>query len=512
MASGLQKNIHYLAKEILFRRNFVVVVFSIITVLLVTIGSTWPKMYTAHTTIFVEEENIIGPLMEGAAEVQRVVIDRAAIAREIIFGHKIMMGLLEQEGLLIDEPTPLEQEHMINSIKSRMTISNIRRNLIRIEFKDNNPEKSFRITSNLAQLFIDASHAAKAKQSSGAFGFIDKQVQEYKVKLQSAEELLKIFRSENVDAQAGLSGEIGRRSAELERTQEQITQELDEAKIRKASLQRQLSGEAQAASAFSHSEQYKIRISELQEQLDNLRLSYHETYPDIIQIKNQILHLRESVKESETRNDNLQDQDIIIDERISSNPIYQQLQQDLYNTNTMIETLQSRLNQTNISISELIKRARKIEEYEARLQELTRDYEVNRDSYHDLMRRREQARVSMNLDKEKMGLNLRIDEPAYFPHSPSGLRFLHFLLAGPLLGLAIPIGLLFVISLIDPRVRKAETISDNLGIPLLGKTPHLATPMGERKITIGFIATTLLFLATIGYAMTMGILRLQGNI
>lgn len=514
MASGLQKNIHYLLKEVLFRRNFVVIMFSIITVLLVMIGASWPKMYSTYTTIFVEEENIIGPLMEGAAEVQRVTIDRAAIAREIIFGHKIMSQLLEQEGLLEDNPSPVEQERMINSIKGRMNISNVRRNLIRIEFSDSEPERSYRVTTNLAQLFIDESHAAKAKQSTSAFEFIDKQAMEYKDKLQQAEQALKIFRSENVDAQAGLSGEIGRRSAELDRAKEQITQELEEARIRKASLQRQLSGEAQASSAFSRSEQYKTRIAELQEQLDNLLLSYHETYPDIVHIKNQIKDLRESVKQAEQQNqvDTRGQGDVVIDERILSNPVYQQLQRDLYNTNTTIETLQARLTQTNAAIAELLERARKVENYEARLQELTRDYEVNRDSYHDLMRRREQARVSMNLDRERMGLNLRIDEPAYFPHSPSGLRFLHFLIAGPVLGLVIPIGLLFLIGLIDPRIRRESYISDHLGIPVLGRTPHLLTPYEERSETVGLVGISLLFIGTIGFVIAMGVLRMQGTI
>lgn len=514
MASPLQKNIHYLLKEILFRRNFVVITFSLITVVLVLIGASWPKTYSTYTTIFVEEENIIGPLMEGAAEVQRVVIDRAAIAREIIFGHKIMSKLLEQEGMLTDETSPVEKEQMMNAIKGRMNISNVRRNLIRIEFTDNDPERSYRITTTVANLFIDESHAAKAKQSTEAFRFIDKQAMEYKEKLQQAEQALKKFRSENVDAQAGLSGEIGRRSAELERAKEQITQDLEEARIRRASLQRQLSGEAQAASAFSRSEQYKTRIAELQEQLDNLRLSYHETYPDIVHIKNQIQDLRNAVKQTELESEaeTKSKEDIVIDERTLSNPVYQQLQQDLYNTNTTIETLQARLNQTNTSIEELLERARKVEDYEARLQELTRDYEVNRDSYHDLMRRREQARVSMNLDKERMGLNLRIDEPAYFPHSPSGLRFLHFLIAGPVLGLTIPIGLLFVIGLIDPRIRRESAISDHLGIPMLGRTPHLPTPYEERKETIGFIAISVLFVASIGFVITMGVLRMQGTI
>lgn len=511
MASGLQQNIRLVAREVVFRRFFVVLFFAVVSSALIMLGANWPKSYTSSTTIFVEEENIIGPLMEGAA-VQTEVVDRAAIAREIIYGNKIMTQLLELEGLLKDNPDPVIQDRMIDDIKGSVNITNVRRNLIRIEFSDKNPERAFRITRNLAQLFIDASHAAKAQQSTEAFEFIDNQAHEYKVKLQEAEQALKLFRSENVDAQPGVSGEMGRRTNELQTRKEQITQELREAQIRKQSLQKQLSGEAQASTAFSRSEQYKTRIAELQGQLDNLRLSYHETYPDIVQIKEQIADLRKAVKEAEaTQRDEIANhQEIVIDERVLGNPVYQQLQRELYDTNTVIQTLNARLDQTNAAIQQQIERARKVEEYEARLQELTRDYEVNHETYSDLMRRREQARVSMNLDKERKGLNLRIDEPAFFPHSPSGFQFIHFLLAGPVLGLVIPVGILFVLVQLDPRIRDKSTIYDNMGIPVIGEIPQLNTPVQERIQTLGVIGVMLIFLAALAFIVTMGYLKTQG--
>ena len=155
---------------------------------------------------------------------------------------------------------------------------------------------------------------------------------------------------------------------------------------------------------------------------------------------------------------------------------------------------------------------RKLEDYSAHLQELTRDYDVNNDSYTDLIRRREQARVSMNLDREKKGLTLRIDEPAYRPHSPSGMRFLHFLLAGPLVGLAVPIGIVFLVLQFSASIRKDAEIQKGLGIPVLGNIPHLSTPADQRKEVLGFVGMVLVLVASIVFVITMGILRMQGSI
>jgi polysaccharide chain length determinant protein (PEP-CTERM system associated) len=510
MESGSKLKINVILKEILNHRYFVILVFAFVTVSAVMVGMNWPKRFTSSTTIFVEEENILGPLMAGAA-VQTEVIDRAAIAREIIYGYHIMYQLIKEEGLVEKHPNPAVQERLMNEIRSKLTISSVRNNLIKIEYSDADPDRTYRITNSVAQLFIEESLADKAKQSTEAFEFIDQQAQEYKVKLQQAEQDLKLFRSENVDAQPGMSGDIGRRITELQTRKEQIVQELKEARIRKASLEKQLSGEAIASSAFSRTEQHKARIAELQTQLDALRLKFHDTYPDIQHVKDQIQELREAIRRSE-ETASRENVDVIIDERVLSNPVYQQLQSDLYDTKTTIETLNSRLEQTNAAIATQLERARKVEEYEAKLQELTRDYEVNNESYSDLMRRREQARVSMNLDIERKGLTLRIDEAAYRPHSPSGIRFMHFLLAGPLIGLAIPIGILFLMVQLDPRVRTDSTIFDDIGIPVLGKTPHMASPREITKNLAGVVGLSLVVVGTIAFLITVATMRMQGTL
>ena len=56
-------------------RRVLVAVFVIVNAVVVTIGVNWPKKFTSATTLFVEERNILGPLMKGAAE-QTDVIDR----------------------------------------------------------------------------------------------------------------------------------------------------------------------------------------------------------------------------------------------------------------------------------------------------------------------------------------------------------------------------------------------------------------------------------------------------
>ena len=120
----------------------------------------------------------------------------------------------------------------------------------------------------------------------------------------------------------------------------------------------------------------------------------------------------------------------------SRNQVAQTLRQDLYTTTTEIATLRARLADTRNLLSESEDRARQIPEVEAQLNELTREADVNRTLYNDLVRRREMARVTMNADQEQQGLSLRIHQPAYYPYQTTGLRLIHFVMLGCIIGLS----------------------------------------------------------------------------
>lgn len=475
MQIAVEKIVRNLLNEAVVHRKWMIGAFVTINMLFLAIGLVWPKSYIASTTILATEKNIIQPLMQGAA-VATDAVDRAKLAREVIYGRKVMNQILQDAGWLADNPSPVEQERIIERLTKQTEISNVGQNIIKIQYKDDNAERAYRTTQRLADLFLQESSTTKSAESKAAFDFIDAQVQEYHAKLANAEEQLKIFRTDNIDSRPGTAAEIGTRISTLQNTLEQTLVALKEAKIKQISIEKQLSGEAESTVAFSREGQYRTRIAELQSQLDTLRLSYQENYPDVVRIKHQIDDLKENiVTERRNREAARSAGQAPSDETLSLNPLYQQLKRDLSTTKVEIDTLKTRLDETNRLLETERTRARKVHGGEATVAELTRDYEVNRDIYQDLIRRRENARVSMNLDVEQQGLTFRIHEPAILPLQPSGLRFLHFALGGLFLGLIAPFGALYGIQQVDPRIRFDSILSEKIGVPVIGNIPHLAT-------------------------------------
>lgn len=476
---------HTLMGECYARRNTIFVMFVVISLLLLAAGSVWPKRYTSFAIIHVDSTNILQPLMQGAAEATQA-IDHVANAREIIYGERIMERVLSEAGWLKTNPSEVEQEKIKQDLKKNILITDIGDSLIKIEYRDSKPMRAYVTAKSLGELFINEGERSKMEESQAAYTFIEKQVNEYLTKLTSVEEELREFRSDNPDARPGLESEISTRIATLQSNLERARLELRETMIRRDSIKEQLSGEAAITISQSREGQYRGKIADLQAQLETLRLDYNETYPDIVRIKHQIEDLKQTMNEEIRRRSDAQHQakksgSTYVDESIMLNPLYQQLRGDLSSAETQIATLNARIAETNKMIDNEYERARRIHGGEVELTKLTRDYQVNQEIYQDLLRRKENAHVSRSLDQENQGLTFRIQEPAKIPLLPTGLRFLHFAAAGLLLGICIPVGLLYVMLQIDPRVRFAKIISTDVGLPVLAEISRIPTISETQK-------------------------------
>src|SRR6267143_1205585 len=501
-----------LVNESFHSRRLVVGMFVIVNLVMLTAGLLWPKSYTGSTSIVLDEKSIMEPLMKGAA-VATETADRNRNVREVILGRRIMGQVLERDGWLADHPTASEQEGLIEHIKARTTVTPVGRDIIKIEYRDSDPERTLFVTKAFADLFIQEMIAQKESETRAAFEFIDKQAQEYQHKLTIAEDELRQLRASNTSARPAGEVELSARLIALNTRIENTTLELREAEMKRASLERQVSGEAQVTVLATREGQFRARIAELQAKLDTLRLSFHDTHPDVVQVKNQIQDLMaEASTQRERREKAKPSQRSEQDETVVNNPVYQQLRRELSQNQLTIDALKARVAEAKRLLQEEVNRGKGLHSGDARLAELTRDHQINRDIYQDLLYRRERARVSINMDSDRQGSNFKILEPATSRPSPNAPRFWQFVLGGVMLGVFVPFGLLFARLLFDPHMRLANAISERHKVPVAAIVPHLWSPgelTGLRRelgILASVVAVTLALSATLSVVRLLGVL------
>lgn len=497
MALPLSQLPSEMIREVRSRKWLAFLLFAIISFAVLGAGFVWPYKYYSQVVIFVDDQNIIRPLMEGSA-VTTGISERTSVVREMLWSRDVMSQVAKDKEVfgqnadqLSDEPL----ERRVEMLRSNMSVRPRGDRYFSIGYTSESPMQAFRIAQRLGQLFISENSASKRKESRNAYNFIDKQVRSYESILAEVEQKLKKFLSENVD---GTEGEANSRMANLRRQLELAQMERTELEARVASLQSGLQDVQPMLSQGRTADAYTRRIREKELQLDDLRLRYHDTYPDIVALKEQIAELtrqRNRAAQSGTL-----DQTAIGGDQLV-NPLYQDISAEVAKTSADIRTQESRINSLEGLIAEQEKRMERIQENKAQYSELTRDMEVNEQIYNDLLKRRERARVSMHLDIEGQGLNFRINETAQYPRDPTGPQFQLFASVGLILGAFAPFGLAAGVLQIDPRVRARKQLEDGIGLPVLAEIPHVRTPYEKRKdrwLTVSVSVCAVLVVAAYG--------------
>ncbi|MEM7707666.1 MAG: XrtA system polysaccharide chain length determinant [Pseudomonadota bacterium] len=484
-------------RELSARRNLWIVVAMLVSAAALFVAFTTPKVYESTGSILVENRNIVGPLMDGVAE-QTEVAYMASIVSEIAFSRRILETILDV-GELIDESTSgQEKERLMASLRGRTNVRNRGRNLITISYRDQEPQRAYEVANMYVDWIIRESLKSQREESLSAFRFIDSQVQEYQRKLVESEMALREFRDANMDALPESSRQVGERAMGLRRESESLRLEISELNAQEMSLVQQLSSETQVTNAAGKQTQIRTRLAEFETQLATLRLSYHDTYPDIVQIKGQIDQLRAELSELESV------AGVAGTSGTGAEGTGQDLYGDLRSRLADIRTRQSsvavRLRELESLLSLEIDRSQKIGESEQALTELNRDYQVNQDIYQDLLRRREKARVSMTMDQEQQGLIMSVQEPPAVPYTPVGLRFLHIAGAGLVLSFLLPLGITTLLVQFDPRVRMKEQI-EQLQVPVLSVISDMKTAgAAANASSVAFILGVLALAAMYGAA------------
>lgn len=464
------------------RRTLVLVtIFAVIALLALAVGLLLPQKFTSRTTIFVENSNIIGPLMEGRA-VPTSVSNRAAITREVAFSSRVMQEILKAGGWMDDQPNAVQQARLIEDITSRTQITIPRESLIQITFSDSDPRRAYRVTKRFADMVISESLATKERESQEAFRFIDSQVRQYHTKLTDAENKLEAYRKANPDARAGVETDVNARIGELRRQVETSRMELGDQLSQEQALQAQLTDENQVVRVQTRTGQLLARLAELEAERERLLMSFTELHPDVVRTQHQIADLQDDLRREDTLAQSRTPSGGSLGNDASLNPLYGQLRSRLAEIRSSAAATRARIAAGESLLAQELARSRGIASSESQVAELTRDYEVNRDLYQDLLRRRENARVSMNLDAEARGLSFRIEEPASVPVQASGLRLLH--VAGGGLGLAVlaPIALLGAFVKLDPRVRSPKAFDGKPNLPLLTVVPAYVTRRDRQRL------------------------------
>ncbi len=484
------------AREVVLNKGKASILWGFVTLGVLVAGLYAPKTYESSSTLYVNQQSIITPLLAGQAAVTKVQ-NHSRVVRETVQSPTIMREVATQVGLLKGSEDEAKVERVIDGLREAIQIKAIGPSYISLSYRSSSSEQAFHVVTSVTDSFINHVNSNKKRESRSAYEFIEKQVKSYKTQLVAAEVALKEFKEQNTD---GSESSVRSRIQSYRDQVENIQLDIDERKVKIISLEKELKGEKRVLIRQQKTDVYRNRMAQLARQKEDLLLTVTESHPDVVDLDFQISALSESIKSVVSSSEKSTDSDKEL------NPVFGALRQSLSAEKVELSSSKRRLTVTRGLLKKEEEKLSRVVAYGAEFSELNRDYGVTKHIYEDMLARKEKARLSMVLDIEEQGVNYSIQEPALFPQTPKGIRFLYFVIGAPFVGLLVLAALMFAYVVVDPRVRIVEKLEEAFDIPVIATIPHVYTPLATRIFRKDMILIVVfIFIISLAYASVIAL-------
>ena len=484
--------------------------FSITALIALIAGLMLPKRYDAQALILVEQNAIIKPLMEG--HVATTVADQTSVVNQIVLGKRVLRELAQFGGWVQPPPArqldPRQEEALLHSLRSRIKIETSRDELVKISFSDSDPQRTYKVTNKIAEIYLRESDAGKERESREAFEFIDRQVKEYSDKLSDIHgKVLAQYQGETPKPTTTDD------NAHVERPKSKISpEELASLRAEAAMLETQVSRKTATAPRVDPQVEAQARshVLQLSAELERLRSSFTDEHPDVKRVKRELAGAQDELdrlerssadREASTQLAAKLDDDVAQAARVRLDEVRRRIAAA---TGTPVRRTETpRVQNASAEIDPEMRTVGR----DTALSELLRRYEATRDVYQDLLKRRENARVTMELDAKHRSFNMRIQEPAELPATASSLRLMYVVMLGLFVATLVPFGYLLLLVRFDRRVRSPAQI--HRLVPLLGSISYAPSPRDRSRLRTKEFLALLMVIGVFVVYLTIFVIKLK---
>ncbi len=173
--------------KLFFRRKWFIIVPTAIGLTLGIVAFFLVQQeYESYTTVLVEEQRTINPLIQDLA-VSSSVVNRLQAIRESILGWNSLTDLVKKLNLAQKIENQQQYEGLILSLRKKIQVQMNSGNVIRISYQSKDPNEALLVAKTVSDNFVEANLKTQTKETDVAIDFIKEQLQVYKRKIKESE-------------------------------------------------------------------------------------------------------------------------------------------------------------------------------------------------------------------------------------------------------------------------------------------------------------------------------------
>jgi polysaccharide biosynthesis transport protein len=367
--------------------------------------------------------------------------------------------------------------------------------LFTVAYTAANPVVAAHVANTLASLYIEENGRMREQQAAGTSEFLEGQLRDVRDKLQTQERAITAYKEKNL-GELPEQKDVNLRTLERLQAQLQLASENNRRAIERRQMLTNSLGEIDTSVAMTATptaagpsvtpaDTAAARLNLLRQELAMAQTKFHDKYPDVMQLKDQIRVLEAKVETEKQAAAAAQAAKPAAgatpkragrDLRVPPENAYvQSLMTQLDQATVEAKTTAEEINNINAQISVYTRRLESTPKREQELAVLTRDYDTTRDLFKSLLAKRGEAGMASELEQRQKGESFRVIEPARLPERPAGPNRFRLLLVGIALALGASGAAVVLAEQVDTSFRRVDEVRSTLPMPVLSAIPRITT-------------------------------------
>ncbi|MGA8151655.1 MAG: XrtA system polysaccharide chain length determinant [Terriglobales bacterium] len=483
---------------------------------LIVWGTSWflPPRYRSGTLILVEQ-----PSMPRDYVVPNITDDlqqRLQSITQQIMSRTRLLHIIDQLNLYSGTHEHLSPDQKVERMRKDIDIdlvkgANNQVSAFNVYYTSGDPRTAQQATSELTNLFINENLEVRQQQSQDTTKFLEDQLETARETLASQEEKVREFKGQHVGE---LPAQLGSNLQILSGLQTQLQTEgdaLNAARQQRVYLQTLVDQYQTMQASPKSADGTPVGLPALDAELDRLKTQladlssrYTDQHPDVRKLKEQIAKTEKTrdqimvdlakARSSAPSDGNASTTDMGSADSKELSPAMVQLRGQLHSNQAEIGNRERAIADLKVRIADYQARLNQEPIREQQLADLNRGYDQSKQSYDDLLKKKNESAMATSMELLQQGERFRILDAPSFPNKPDFPNRLKFCGIGVGVGLALGLVVAGVFEMMDDRVYEEKQLKELLAIPVISEIPDLVSTADERnrrkKIVLGWIAAS----------------------
>jgi polysaccharide chain length determinant protein (PEP-CTERM system associated) len=368
-----------------------------------------------------------------------------------------------------------------------------------VSFQSTNPRTAMLVAERLARMFVDENLQDREILADSTNQFLQAQLEDARRRLQEHERKLQDFNLRNagqLPAQQQSNLQMMQMTqSQIQANTEAMVRDQNQLSVLDAAIADAVAGSDQplgggsganpteatraAAKTPTATQQLATARATLQEQEGRLK----PTHPDIARLKREIAILEVRAAQEAGRQADAAGSGGASHAGGSTNTNNRLMQQrmDAERLRKSVEQYQAEDQRLRGVLASYRSRFEVGPQLQSELTELMRDYETIQDQYRTLLRKSEDSKIAVNLERRQISEQFKIIDSARLPERPVSPNRLRLNLIGFFGGLAFGLALVFLLEYRDTKLKTDEDVVTSLALPVLAVIPAMLTAVERQR-------------------------------